>query len=177
MMSVPPRPEETALQGLSRAAFTVPAESVELFRAAFQLLRDTELLINTTAPDRVWEGQWALLGVLKRGYELSLSCLAMIETRNINGFYAALRGLIEALCAICWCQESLRRLPRLVSLEPVSVGKMLNAGYKRFPTMKAWYASVSQTVHPARGGHLLMWRTEDSWGTGLMTAFDSTYSI
>jgi hypothetical protein len=101
----------------------------------------------------------------------------MIETRNINGFYAALRGLIEALCAICWCQESLGRLPRLVSLEPVGVGKMLNAGYKRFSTMKAWYASVSQTVHPARGGHLLVWRTDDSWGTGLMTAFDSTYSI
>ena len=142
----------------------------------FQDLRDLESLVNDASPVELREGQWAILGLLARAYQLSVCCVEMLAAKNRNGFYAGARGLAEAIAAVAWTLQKPDRLPTLVRFGPISVGRVLNAGYARHPDLKALYADMSLTVHPGRSGHLLGFHPRAKDRRGIMTSFSMGFS-
>lgn len=164
------------------SAFTIDSVTTDELRQQFQELRELERAVNATSPRCLYEGQWAILGLIARGYQLSLCCIEMLAQGNWNGFYAGARGLLEAICAVSWSLENVMRLPSLVRQEPVKVGKMLNSGYAKWPDLKGVYSDLSAIVHPARDGHVLGFNRAALGGDCVMTSFsmgfsDSSFSL
>lgn len=174
--------EEVAIRRLEVSAFSIDPIATDELRQRFQRLRELERAVNATSPRCLYEGQWAMLGLIARGYQLSICCIEMLAQGNWNGFYAGARGLLEAVCAVSWALENVKRLPSLVRQEPAKVGKMLNAGYVRWPDLKGVYTELSAIVHPARDGHVLGFNRVALEGDGVMTSFsmgfsDSSFSL
>jgi hypothetical protein len=174
--------EEVAIRRLEVSDFTIDPVTADELRQRFQRLRELERAVNATSPRCLYEGQWAILGLIARGYQLSLCCIEMLAHGNWNGFYAGARGLLEAICAASWVLENVKRLPSLVRQEPVKAGKMLNAGYAKWPDLKGVYGDLSAIVHPARDGHVLGFNRAALEGDGVMTSFsmgfsDSSFSL
>ena len=130
-------------------------ESIEQLKHFFEELRELEQSVNDVSPKDLWEGQWGILGLVSRAYQLTICAIEMLASKNWNGFYASARALAEAVAAIAWVQQKVERLPVLVGFEPPSVGKVMNSGYARHPALKSLYAEMSESVHPGRSGHLL----------------------
>jgi len=169
-------PEEAAIQRLEVSALIVEHHISEELRKGFQRLRELESAVNATSARCLYEGQWAILGLIARGYQLSICCIEMLAQRNWNGFYAGARGLLEAICAASWALENVERLPSLVRQEPVKIGKILNAGYAKWPDLKGVYSDLSAVVHPARDGHMLGFNSGMFEGGGVMTSFSMSFS-
>jgi hypothetical protein len=170
------KPEEVAICKLEASSFNVDLDTADELRRYFEHLRELERSINAASPRCLYEGQWAILGLIARGYQLSLCCIEMLAEGNWNGFYAGARGLLEATCAATWALQNVERLPSLVRQEKVKPGKMLNAGYSKWPYMKELYSELSAIVHPARDGHLLDFDSGVLEGNGLMTSFSMSFS-
>lgn len=170
------KPEETAIRRLEASDFNVDSDTADGLRRCFQHLRELEKSINAASPQCLYEGQWAMLGLIARGYQLSLCCVEMIAEGNWNGFYAGARGLLEAVCAAAWALQNAERLPSLVRQEQVKPGKMLNAGYSKWPYLKELYSEFSAVVHPSRDGHLLGFNSDRLGQTGIMTSFSMSFS-
>jgi hypothetical protein len=169
-------PEEGAIQRLEVSAFTVDHHISEELRKGFQRLRELERAVNATSARCLYEGQWAILGLIARGCQLSICCIEMLAQRNWSGFYAGARGLLEAVCAASWALENVERFPSLVRQEPVKIGKKLNADYAKWPDLKGIYSELSAIVHPARDGHVLGFNSGVSEGEGMMTSFSMSFS-
>jgi hypothetical protein len=169
-------PEEVAIRKLEVSAFTVDSHTTDELRQGFQRFRELERAVNAISPRCLYEGQWAILGLIARGYQLSLCCIEMLAQSNWNGFYAGARGLLEATCAASWALEDTKMLPNLVRQEPVNVGKMLNAGYAKWPDLKGVYSDLSAIVHPARDGHVLGFNSAALEVEGVMTSFSMSFS-
>jgi len=168
--------ETIAVRKLLRCGTVIRPDWAAHLDTYFRDLRDLESLVNGASPVELREGQWAILGLLARAYQLSVCCVEMLAAKNWNGFYAGARGLGEAVAAVAWTLQKPDRLPTLVRFGPVSVGKFLNAGYARHPDLKALYADMSLTVHPGRSGHLLGFHPPAKDRRGIMTSFSMDFS-
>jgi hypothetical protein len=111
--------------------------------------------ISRTSPLELYESMWAILGMISRSYQLMLCAIGQLATGNWNGFYAAARGLAETLCAVAWVNENQDRLPSLVQFEALRIGRIMNAGYRKYPELLDIYAHLSSISHPNRNSHLL----------------------
>jgi hypothetical protein len=169
-------PEEAAIRRFEVSAVTVDRHISGELRKGFQRLRELERVVNETSARCLYEGQWAILGLIARGYQLSICCIEMLVQRNWNGFYAGARGLLEAVCTASWALENVERLPSLVRQEPVKIGKISNAGYAKWPDLKGVYSELSAIVHPARDGHVLGFNSGVSEREGMMTSFSMSFS-
>jgi hypothetical protein len=170
------KPEEVAIRRLEDRNLNTDPETADELRRYFQHLRDLERSINAISLRRLYEGQWAILGLIARGYQLSLCCIEMLAEGNWNGFYASARSLLETVCAAAWTLQNVERLPSLVRQEQVKPGKMLNAGYSKWPCLKELYGEFSAIVHPARDGHLLGFNSGELERNGIMTSFSMSFS-
>jgi hypothetical protein len=169
-------PEETTIRRVEASDFSVDFDTAHELRQYFQHLRDLERSINAASPRCLYEGQWAMLGLIARGYQLSLCCIEMLAEGNWNGFYAGARGLLETICAASWALQNIERLPSLVRQEQVKPGNMLNAGYSKWPYLKELYSELSAVVHPARDGHLLSFNSGELEETSITTSFSMSFS-
>ena len=169
-------PETIAVRRLLRCGVAVRPDWTAHLNTYFRDLRDLESLVYEASPVELREGQWAILGMLARAYQLSVCCVEMLAAKNLNGFYAGARGLAEAVAAVAWTLQKPDRLPTLVRFGPIGVGKVLNAGYARHPNLKALYTDMSLTVHPGRSGHLLNFHPRATNRRGIMTSFSMDFS-
>ena len=151
-------------------------EHVAHLRAYFEALRSLEAATNLASPFELSEGQWAVLGLISRAYQLSICCTEMLASKNWNGFYAGARGLAEAVAAVAWSHHKVERLPLLVREGPIVIGRVLSAGYARHPELKKMYRNMSFAVHPARSGHLLGFQSRVEDRAGIMTSFSMDFS-
>jgi len=143
---------------------------IDSLAGAFERLHAVEEIVSRSSPTELYESAWALLGLVARSYQLMICSIDQIANKNFNGFYAAVRALMESLCAVVWALDNTDRLPALVQQRP-------NAGYRNYPQLRAVYSQISAVVHPNRGGHLLTPRSDRSDGArGLFTPFELHFS-
>jgi hypothetical protein len=147
--------ELKAVAGLRAAWPEVPERQVHSLRDFFDQLRVIDSQIASKSPSELHESRWGALGLLSRCYQLTLCSVEQIARKNLNGFYAAARGLVETVCSIAWVNEKPERLCSLVQIEKLRPGRVLNAGYQRHPVLKEIYSTMSRVVHPNRMSHLL----------------------
>ena len=169
-------PESEAVERLESCEGPIKSEDIAHLSAFFLDLRRIEETANLESPLQLREGHWALLGLVSRAYQLSLCCIEMLAGKNWNGFYAGARGLAEAVAALAWALEKVERLPLLVREDPIVIGRIMGACYRRHPELKAMYRGMSFAVHPARSGHLLGFHPEHEQGVGIMTSFSMDFS-
>jgi hypothetical protein len=166
-------------QSLERLREAVPKElwdEVDTLGISFQRLRYTEDIVARSSPIELYESMWAILGMISRTYQLLLCCVDQLAAKNWNGFYACGRGLAETLCALVWANENPERLPTLVQTDGPSIGKIVNAGYRRYPDLRHTYARLSAIVHPRRDSHLLAFTSLDSRHRAPWSAFGLDFS-
>ena len=168
--------EEGAIRRLKDRNLDTDPETVDELRRYFRHLRELERSINAISPRRLYEAQWAILGLIARGCQSSLCCIEMLAEGNWNGFHASARGLLETVCAAAWTLQNVERLPSLVRQEQVKPGKMLNAGYSKRPCPKELYGEFSAIVHPPRDGHLLSFNSDALERNGIIVSFSMSLS-
>jgi len=171
--------EEEYINTLKTCSFNFKEQEILILKKYFIDLRKLEQLIWKESPKQLFEAQWALLGIISRSYQLSLSSVQQIYSKNFNGYYCSVRGLMESLAVTIWASEKDDRLKTLVQFTPSSIGKIMNASYKKYPELKKLYSILSRTVHPNRNSHLLGHRSQkdvDDGILGFMTPFDMNFS-
>lgn len=170
-------PEEQAVERLASSWPQISATHAEYLQVWFGQLRAIDEELARPSPRQLHESLWAALGLLNRCYELMLCSIDQISTRNLNGFYAGARGLVETLSALVWVNEKPERLCSLVQFETPRIGRLLNAGYQKYPIVKQVYSNMSSVVHPSRGSHLLSPRpVEDRRDRGAFGPFGLDFS-
>ena len=171
--------EDKYLDELKNCSFNFKEQELEVCKQFFINLRALEQLIWEKSPEQLFEAQWSLLGIISRSYQLGLSSIQQIYSKNFNGYYCSVRGLMESLAVIVWASEKPDRLKTLVQFTPLSIGKIMNALYKKHPKLKKLYSTLSKTVHPNRNSHLLGHRSKEDMSNGMigfMTSFDMNFS-
>lgn len=170
-------PEEQAISKLRAISFQIDDDKIVALEEFFHQLREIDNQVSCASTTKLYESQWALLGIVSRSYQLMLCCIEQIAGGNWNGFYACARGLTETLCSIVWASDIPERLPELVRIQKLNNGKMLNAGYRKYPEIKGAYSFLSDIVHPSRDSHLLgFWPTEERGEKGVWSPFTLTFS-
>jgi len=169
-------PESEAIARLSSCDIKTDASCLDHLTLYFEKLREFDDTVARASPEKLYEAQWSILGIIKRCYELMLCALDQLSGRNWNGFYAAARGLVETLGSIAWDLDNPSRLPSLVQFDQVGIGKIMNAGYGRHPELKELYSSLSGIVHPGRDSHLLGFRQPFDPNKVVMSPFDMGFS-
>jgi hypothetical protein len=170
-------PEEQSISRLRSSSFQIEEDKFKALEEFFRQLRQIDDQVSCASPTELYESQWAFLGIVSRSYQLMLCCIDQIAGGNWNGFYAAARGLVETLCSVAWVNECSDRLLALVRTEKLSIGRMLNAGYRKYPEIKEAYSHLSSIVHPNRDSHLLGFRpVEERRKKGAMSPFNLTLS-
>ena len=171
--------EEKYLEKLNGCKFSFSEEEMKICRHFFHDLREMDQVIWKKSPEKLFEAQWALLGIISRSYQLGLSSIQQIYSKNFNGFYCSVRGLMETLSAILWSNENHDRLLSLVNFTPLKIGKIMNASYKKYPQLKNLYSKLSNIAHPNRNSHLLGFRNKKEIQNdiiGFMSPFDMNFS-
>lgn len=167
-------PEERAI---SRLEATRPDAELAVLRDFFHGLREIDELVSAASLYELYESQWAVLGIVSRSYQLMLCCIDQLAGGNRNGFYAAARGLVETLCCVVWVGETPERLVTLVRTDRLKIGKMANAGVRKYPDVKGVYAELSAIAHPNRNSHVLGSRpVEDLGKRSIMSPFALSFS-
>ena len=169
-------PECEVIAGLRSCDFKIDAERLGQLELYFEQLHFFDDLVARVSPDKLHEAQWSILGIIKRCYELMLCAIEQLSRKNWNGCYAAVRGLAETLGSVAWVLDNTARLPSLVQFDQVGIGKIMNAGYSRYPELKELYSSLSGIVHPGRDSHLLGFRKPFDPSTVMMTPFKLEFS-
>lgn len=169
-------PESEIIGGFRSSEVNVDDAHLCQLERYFQELRELDDIVARASSDELYEAQWSILGIINRCYELMLCAIEQISKKNWNGTYAAIRGLAESLGALAWVLENTARLPSLVQFEQVGIGKIMNAGYSRYPDLKELYSSVSSIVHPGRDSHLLGFRKPFDRAKVMMSPFSMDFS-
>lgn len=170
-------PEEKALANLSASPYKLKGSEISALISLFDRLRKVEDVSARLSPKELYEAHLATLGMMARTYQLMICAIEQVATGNINGFYVAVRGLTETLCALAWVNEDTERLPNLVQIQSPRIGAMLNAGYKKYSNLKSIYLYLSSIAHPGKGSHLLGFRPlHEREEKGVWTPFDLTIS-
>jgi hypothetical protein len=151
-------PEERAISQLRAAPYEISDEEIAALEDFFRQLRTIDQQVTSASPTKLYESQWALLGIVSRSYQLMLCCIEQIAGGNWNGFYAAARGLAETLGSIAWVSESPERLTALIRSDQLRLKALLDAGRRKYPDFGDTYSALSSIVHPNRGSHLLTLR-------------------
>lgn len=136
----------------------------------FRQLHGIERRVMSASPTRLYESQWALLGIVSRSYQLMLCCIEQIVGGNWNGFYACARGLAETLGSIAWVSENPERLTALVRTDQLRIKALLDAGRRKHPNFGETYSALSSIVHPNRDSHLLTPRLDLRTGAERITS-------
>jgi hypothetical protein len=144
-------PEEQAISQLRAAPYEISDEDIAALEDFFRQLRTIDQQVTSASPTKLYESQWALLGIVSRSYQLMLCCIEQIAGGNWNGFYAAARGLAETLGSIAWVSESPERLTALVRSDQLRLKALLDAGRRKYPDFSDTYSALSSIVHPNRG--------------------------
>lgn len=147
--------EDRAIESLRANPGNLRGELIGSLPKLFEQLRAIECRLVMLSPDAMYESMWGYLGLMARAYQLLICSIEQLANRNFNGFYASFRALVETLCAVIWASAKPGRLRSLVEDSPVSIGKVLNAGYHKYPDLRKIYFVASEIAHPNRGGHLL----------------------
>ena len=171
--------EEKYLKELKKSTFNFSKDELNICYNFFIELRRIDQLIWKESPEQLFESQWALLGIVSRSYQLSLSSIQQIYSKNFNGFYCSVRGLMETLSSIIWSNENRDRLKSFVQFTPMKIGRLMNASYKKYPQLKNLYSKLSNVAHPNRDSHLLGFRKKaeiDNGILGFMSPFDMDFS-
>ena len=129
----PESPEEQALSKLRAAPYAIGEEQIAALEEFFRQLRRIDEQVTSASRTKLYESQWALLGIVSRSYQLMLCCTEQIAGGNWNGFYAAARGLAETLGSIAWASESPDRLTALVRTDQLRNKALLDAGRRKIP--------------------------------------------
>jgi hypothetical protein len=138
--------EEKAIAALRANPGDLPEELIDFIPELFEKLREIEERVAKLLPGQMYEPMWGLLGLTTRTYQLMICFIEQIAGRNFNGFWAGFRALVETLCAAIWVSRKPDRLPSsLVQQTPLSIGKIMNAGYQKFPDLMAVYAAVEES--------------------------------
>lgn len=169
-------PEHEVIEGLRSGEVKVDDADLTQLDSYFQELHKLDDIVARASPDKLYEAQWSVLGIIKRCYELMLCAIEQLSKKNWNGTYAAARGLAESLGALAWVLENTARLPSLVQFDQVSIGKIMNAGYLRHPALKELYSSLSGIVHPGRDSHILGFREPFDTTKVMMSPFSMGFS-
>lgn len=148
-------PELKAIAVLRAIWPEIPESQLESLRDSFRQLRAIDDTVASPSPSELHESRWGALGLLSRCYQLSLCSVEQIGRKNLNGFYATARGLVETVCSVAWVNEKPERLASLVQLETLRTGRILNTGYRKHPSLKRIYSEMSKIVHAHRSSHLL----------------------
>lgn len=171
--------EEKYLEELKNSSFNFSKEEIKICYYFFSELREIDQLIWKASPEQLFESQWARLGIISRSYQLALSSIQQIYSKNFNGFYCSVRGLLETLSGIIWSNENRDRLKSFVQFTPLKIGRLLNASYKKYPQLKNLYSKLSNVAHPNRDSHLLGFRKKEEIESGIigfMSPFDMDFS-
>lgn len=169
--------EDKTLEALQEVHGAVADSRLQNLRDLFAKMRDLDGLVSGASPAELHEARWAYLGILSRVYQLVLCAITELVACNRTGFSIAVRALIESLCSIAWVLDKTDRLTSLVEFTSPSVGKLLNAGYKRHPDLKDAYEELSSIAHPNRDAHLLGFRNPlEVPDKGPMSPFDMRMS-
>jgi hypothetical protein len=171
--------EEEYINKLKTCSFNFEEQKIHIIENYFINLREIEQLIWKKSPEQLFQAQWSLLGIISRSYQLSLSSVQQIYSKNFNGYYCSVRGLMESLAVIIWANEKNDRLKALVEFTPLNIGKIMNAAYRKYPKLKKLYSVLSKTAHPNRNSHLLGHRNKqdiDNGMIGFMTPFEMSFS-
>jgi hypothetical protein len=170
-------PEEHTIAQLRSSGFAIAEEKTAVLEEFFRQLRAIDDAISRASPLELYESMWAILGIISRSYQLMLCAIGQLAGGNWNGFYAAARGLAETLCAVAWVNEHQDRLPSLVQFEALRIGRIMNAGYRKYPQLQDIYAHLSSISHPNRDSHLLGFRSPgECRDKGLWSPFCLTFS-
>lgn len=168
--------ESDVIKNLRLCEFKLDDTDITQLEKYFEELRNLDDVVARASPDRLFEAQWSILGIIKRCFELMLCAIEQLTNKNWNGTYAAARGLAESLGAIDWVLQKTSRLPSLVQFDQVSIGKIMNAGYLRHPELREMYSSLSGIVHPGRDSHLLGIRQPHDPEKVMMSPFSMGFS-
>jgi hypothetical protein len=171
--------EEKYLKELKKSSFNFSKDEIKICRHFFVELREIDQLIWKESPEQLFESQWALLGIVSRSYQLSLSSIQQIYSKNFNGYYCSVRGLMETLSGIIWSNENRERLKSFVQFTPLKIGRLMNSSYKKYPQLKNLYSKLSNIAHPNRDSHLLGFRKKEEIENGVigfMSPFDMDFS-
>jgi hypothetical protein len=170
--------ENEIISRLRAAWLEIEEKQIEILEGFFLQLRDLDDKIAKKSPHELYESMWGLLGTMSRSYQLMLSAIDQIAGRNLNGFYVSARALVETLCSIIWASEKPSRFCNLVQFESLRIGRIMNAGYRKYPELKDVYSELSNIAHPNRGSHLLGPRPlEDRTTKGVFGPFNLDFSI
>jgi hypothetical protein len=148
-------PEEQAISKLMAAPYAIGEEQIAALEGFFRELRRIDERVTAASPNRLYESQWALLGIVSRSYQLMLCCVEQIARGNWNGFYAAARGLAETLGSVAWACENPERLTALVGTDQLRNKALLDAARRKHPGFGDTYSTLTSVVHPNRDAHLL----------------------
>jgi len=148
-------PEERAIAELRGAPYAIGDKEIAALGEFFRQLRWIDERVTAASPTKLYESQWALLGIVSRSYQLMLCCVEQIAAGNWNGFYAAARGLAETLGSVAWASESPERLNTLVGTDELRNKALLDTARKKYPDFVDTYSVLSSIVHPNRDAHLL----------------------
>lgn len=170
-------PEEQALANLRAAPYAISGDDIATLEKFFRQLRVFDERVTAASPTKLYESQWALLGLASRSYQLMLCCIEQIAGGNWNGFYAGTRGLAETLGSILWASENPERLTSLVRTDELRIKSLLDAARRKLPGFGDTYSALSRIVHPNRGSHLLLPRPVSRPGEErLMSSFTLGFS-
>jgi hypothetical protein len=79
-------PEEQAVSKLKAASFQIDDDKIVALEDFFHQLREIDNQVSRASPTKLYESQWALLGIISRSYQLMLCCIDQIAGENWNGF-------------------------------------------------------------------------------------------
>jgi hypothetical protein len=147
--------EDRAIESLRANPRGLRSDLIDFLPKLFEQLRAIECKAVNLSPGVMYESMWGCLGLMARAYQLMICSTEQLANRNFNGFYASFRALVETLCAVVWATAKPGRISSLVQENPISIGKILNAGYHKYPDLKHIYILASGIAHPNRDGHLL----------------------
>jgi hypothetical protein len=171
-------PEKQAVDKLRSTWPEIQPTGVKILEDFFNQLCVLDEQIAILSPNELHESLWGIFGLISRCYQLMLCSISQVETKNLNGFYVAARGLVETLCSIVWVSEKPERLCNLVQDNSLRIGAILNAGYRKYPGLKDVYSRMSDVAHPNRTSHLLGLRTDVERRTmGAFGPFSMDFSI
>jgi hypothetical protein len=171
------KPEDHTIAQLRLSGFAIAEEKTAALEEFFRQLRASDDAVSRASPLELYESMWAILGIIGRSYQLMLCAIDQLADGNWNGFYVAARGLAETLCAVAWVNENQDRLPSLVRFEALRIGRIMNAGYRKYSQLQDIYARLSSISHPNRGSHLLGFRSPDErQDKGIWSPFCLTFS-
>lgn len=147
--------EDQTLSKLIEKQPSISSSDIAEIKKYFSGARNASVRISEVSLKKLWEPQWALLGINQRAYHLTMATLQQINEGNFVACGHSVRGVLETLSTLLWVEQKPDRLPSLVGFQALTIGKLMNCSYTAYPKLKERYKLWSSVTHPGRLSNLL----------------------